>query len=581
MARRLAAILAADVVGFSRLMEIDEAGTLAALNTRRAEVIDPLIAEHAGRIVKLMGDGMLVEFASVVDAVACAAAVQQAMAEHNASLPDDKRIALRIGVNLGDVIVEGDDIFGDGVNVAARLEALAEPGGVAISGTVHEHVVGKLDHDFADVGEQTVKNIARPIRVWRWAAGGAVQTDAPRITEALPLPDKPSIAVLPFTNMSDDSEQEYFSDGITEDIITELSRFHDLRVVARNSTFNFKGQAVDVTEVGRKLGTRYIVEGSVRKAGTRVRITAQLIEAENGEHLWAERYDRVLEDVFDLQDEIVRTIAGTIPEQIERTNVGRVRTRPPADPTAFDFLLRGRWALHHTADGQQLAIDYLERALEADPDYASAHAWISYAYSYGVYSLGLDPDEAIERSKQHAGRAIALDADDAEVNAAAAICYCLAGDHDLADAHSERATTANPNDAMALYGRAVVLTWLGRPAEAMELFHQIDAIDSHAPDDVRNEGLGDCLFFLGEYERQLDIYRRWQEMHAAQLLLQAAAQAQLGRLDDARATLAEFERRDERKPDPVTFVKFSARMIKRDEDRERWVGAFRKAGVAI
>ena len=306
--RRLAAILAADVAGYSRLMGADEEGTLERLKTLRRELLDPKISEHRGRIVKTTGDGLLVEFASVVDAVRCAVAVQQAMPERNTSVAADDRIELRIGINLGDVIVEGDDLYGDGVNIAARIEALADPGGVFVSNTVHDHVRDRLPFVFEDLGEQQVKNIARPVRVYRVRDLGAKNPPAP----ALPLPDKPSIAVLPFANMSGDPEQEYFADGMVEEIITALSRIRWLFVIARNSTFTYKGTAVDVKQVGRELGVRYVLEGSVRKAGGRVRITGQLIDALNGTHLWADRFDGSLEDVFDLQDKVASSVAGII-----------------------------------------------------------------------------------------------------------------------------------------------------------------------------------------------------------------------------------------------------------------------------
>ncbi|MCH6588194.1 MAG: hypothetical protein IH805_07760, partial [Proteobacteria bacterium] len=290
--RRLAAILAADVVGYSRLMGVDEAGTLARLKALRKDVVDPRIAEHGGRIVKLMGDGTLVEFGSVVDAVHCAAEIQRAMAAHNAEVPEEECIEFRMGINLGDVIVDGDDIYGDGVNVAARLETLAEPGGLFVSGVVHGQVEGKLDLAFDDLGAQTLKNIANPIRVYSVRIGGASADNAAAPVGALPLPDKPSLAVLPFDNMSGDPEQEYFSDGIAEDIITELSKYRSLFVIARTSSFEYKGRALNVRTIGRELGVQYIVEGSVRRAGKRVRVTAQLVEAETGNHVWADRYDR-------------------------------------------------------------------------------------------------------------------------------------------------------------------------------------------------------------------------------------------------------------------------------------------------
>src|SRR4029079_11195656 len=301
--RRLAAILAADVVGFSRLMEADESGTMAALKVRRKDVLDPLVAQYQGRIFKTIGDGVLIEFASAVNAVQCAAELQQGMAVSNSGKPEDRHIVLRIGVNLGDVLVEGVDLYGDGVNIAARLETIAEPGGILVSSTAHEHVGTKVKVGFKDMGLQALKNIAQPVRAYRVTGTPTIEVAAPKSVS-----DKPSIAVLPFVNMSGDPEQEYFSDGLTEDIITELSRFKKLLVIARNSSFTFKGQAVDVKEIGRKLGARYVVEGSVRRAGNRIRISAQLLESATGNHLWAERYDREMEDIFAVQDELVRAI---------------------------------------------------------------------------------------------------------------------------------------------------------------------------------------------------------------------------------------------------------------------------------
>jgi adenylate cyclase len=336
--RRLAAILAVDVAGYSRLMGADEEGTLERLKALRRELLDPKIAEHHGRIVKTTGDGILVEFASVVDAVRCAVEVQQAMPERNTGVGVDSRIELRIGINLGDVIVEGDDLYGDGVNIAARIEALADPGGVFVSNTVHEHVRDRLPFAFEDLGEQQVKNIARPVRVYRVRDSGSVGTSPS--TPALPLPDKPSIAVLPFANMSGDPEQEYFVDGMVEEIITALSRTRWLFVIARNSTFTYKGRAVDVKEVGRELGVRYVLEGSVRKAGGRVRITAQLIDALFGSHLWADRFDGSLEDVFELQDKVAGSVAGVIEPTLRAAEIRRSSERPTPDLTAYDLYLR-------------------------------------------------------------------------------------------------------------------------------------------------------------------------------------------------------------------------------------------------
>ncbi len=345
MERRLAAILAADMVGYSRLIRADEEGTLAALQALRTDLIDPKIAEHHGRIVKLMGDGMLVEFGSVVDAVRAAVEVQQRVSERNAGLPDDKRIEFRVGVNLGDVIIDGDDIQGDGVNVAARVEGLAEPGGVCVSGMVYEGVRDRIDIPFEDMGEQEVKNIDRPVQVWRWVADeGATPPGASAplgASEPLPLPDKPSIAVLPFDNMSSDPDQEYFADGITEDIITTLSKIPDLFVISRNSTFTYKGTAVDVKQVAQDMGVRYVVEGSVRKSGQRVRITAQLIEAATGHHRWAERYDRDLSDIFALQDEITREIVTAVDVELTEGDQIRAWREGAGDMTAYEYFAKG------------------------------------------------------------------------------------------------------------------------------------------------------------------------------------------------------------------------------------------------
>jgi adenylate cyclase len=330
--RRLAAILAADIAGYSRLMGADEEGTLAALKALRAEVIDPTIAEHHGRIVKTTGDGLLVEFSSVVDAMRCATAWQAAMAERNTGEPGNGRIEFRIGVNLGDIIIDGDDIYGDGVNIAARLEALAEPGGICIERTVLTQTRGKVDFSVEDIGEQALKNIAQPVHVLRVRAKEKPMPEP--ASPALALPDKPSIAVLPFQNMSGDPEQEYFVDGMVEEIITALSRIRWLFVIARNSSFTYKGQAVDVKQVGRELGVRYVLEGSVRKAGNRVRITGQLIDAETGTHLWADRFDGSLEDVFDLQDKVASSVAGVIEPALQAAETARSADRPTADLTA-------------------------------------------------------------------------------------------------------------------------------------------------------------------------------------------------------------------------------------------------------
>ena len=382
--RRLAAILAADVAGYSRLMGADEEGTLERLKALRRELLDPKIAEHHGRIVKTTGDGLLVEFASVVDAVRCAVAVQQAMPERNTGVAADSRIELRIGINLGDVIVEGDDLYGDGVNIAARIEALADAGGVFVSNTVHDQVRDRLPFLFEDLGEQQVKNIARPVRVYRVRDAGRRLPGAHRRQARQagpPLPDKPSIAVLPFANMSGDPEQEYFADGMVEEIITALSRIRWLFVIARNSSFTYKGQAVDVKQVGRELGVRYVLEGSVRKAGGQVRITGQLIDALSGTHVWADHFDGSLEDVFELQDQIALSVAGVIEPALQAAEIRRSTARSISDVTAYDLYLRALAAFFPvTKEGVIEARRLLEQAIAIDPHYAPALSWAAHCH---------------------------------------------------------------------------------------------------------------------------------------------------------------------------------------------------------
>jgi TolB-like protein len=375
MERRLAAILAADVVGYSRLMGVDEEGTLAALKVRRHDILQPMVAKHHGRVVKVMGDGALVEFVSAVNAVQCALDLQQAMAAANRDLPDDRHIVLRVGVNLGDVMVEGSDLYGDGVNIAARLEAIAEPGGIVISGTAHDYVRNKVKAIFDDMGAQTLKNIAEPIRTYRVAWTEAAATTAPK-----PMIDRPSIAVLPFANMSGDPEQAYFSDGITEDIITEISRFRELFVIARNSSFQYRDKSIDVRRIGRELDVQYLVEGSVRKLGDRVRVTAQLIHAGTGNHFWAERYDRDLADVFTLQEELAHAIAATIGGRVEAAGHERTMRLSPTSLTAYDLVLRAKALnLKFTRGDMIQARDLALRATEIDPAYARAHAYYASA----------------------------------------------------------------------------------------------------------------------------------------------------------------------------------------------------------
>jgi adenylate cyclase len=462
--RRLAAVLAADVVGYSRLMGEDEEGTLAALKTLQRELFDPKVKEHCGRLVKTTGDAALVEFASVVDAVRCAAEMQRAMAERNAEIPAERRIDFRIGINLGDIIIDEGDIYGDGVNVAARLEALAEPSGICVSRVVRDQVRDKLDFSFEDLGEQQVKNIARPVRVYRMLIDGtAAATPA-----ALAIPDRPSIAVLPFENMSADSEQEYFADGMVEDIITGLSRIRWLLVIARNSSFTYKGRAVDVKRVGRELGVRYVLGGSVRKAGKRVRITTELIEAETGVHVWGERYDRSLDDIFALQDEITLSSVGAIEPSLRAVEIERVKRKRPENLDAYDLVLR---ALPNVGtsmpEGVRIAVPLLERALALEPDYGLAHGCLAWCLEVLFVRDGLDPQIAAA-AVRHAHAAITHGRDDATALGMAGFVISLV-EHDRPTAIEafEAALTLSPSCSIALILGSIAMGWANEAERAL------------------------------------------------------------------------------------------------------------------
>jgi adenylate cyclase len=467
--RRLAAILAADVAGYSQLMGEDEEGTLAALTAHLTELIEPCIAEHQGRVVKTTGDGLLAEFASVVDAVRCAVAFQEGMGERNTDAPGDRRIEFRIGVNLGDIIVQNDDVYGDGVNVAARLEGLAEPGNVVVSGKVHEEVRTKLDISFDDIGLQEVKNIADPVHAYR------VALDAPTDNSSLPTHTEalfrlPSIAVLPFVNMSGDQEQEYFSDGVSEDLITALSRIRLFRVVSRSSTFAYKDKSPDAREVAKELDAGYVVEGSVRKAGNRVRLTAQLIDGATGSHLWAERYDRKLEDIFDVQDELTETVIGSVAPSVRRAEQQRSRQKSPEGLDAWDLYQRGMW--HHyqsTKEHNAEARTLLKRAIEADPQFGPAYS--GYVWSCMLNTLFGFEEGYSGHAKIAAQKAIELDHEDATAHHALGAIYYINRDHDDAILQFQRAISLDPSFASAYHFLGMALVNSGRAREALAPVH--------------------------------------------------------------------------------------------------------------
>lgn len=469
MERRLAAILAADVVGYSRLMSEDEEGTLARLKACREGVIDPAVQKHKGRIVKLMGDGLLAEFASVVDAVRCAIEIQNAMSTHDADLPSRHRIEMRIGVNAGDVIVEGDDIYGDGVNIATRLEALADPGGVCVSGKVRDELQGKVNLSFDDLGAQFVKNIAEPLRVYRIAVD-RLTTAAPSSAMPLLLPEKPSIAVLPFDSMSSDAELRFFSDGISEEIITALSRIPDLFVIARNSTFAYKGRAVSAQRVAEELGVKYVLEGSVRAAGNRVRVTAQLIEGASGRHLWAERYDGELSDIFQVQDDITRNIALALQVKLTYGELARLWDGQTTDLRAWAKMVEGRKLFNEYNRTDTLGARRLfEEAITIDPGYGGALVHLGLTHWWEArYALEVDVGTALARAEQVIGRLEQLGNCESGVHYLRGFVAFIRREHDTAIGEIEQATALSPSDTWVLGALGLVRIFAGQPHKAIE-----------------------------------------------------------------------------------------------------------------
>ena len=539
--RRLAAIVSADVVGYSLLVGADETGTLAALRTHRDELIDPMIAEHGGRIVKSMGDGLLLEFASVVDATNCAIAFQRGMTERNQIVEDDRRIVFRIGINLGDIVIDGEDILGDGVNVAARLQEIAKPGGIAVSARVHEDVRDRLDAAFVDDGEHALKNIARPVHVWHWKPAASTAADAHTADAPLPLPDKPSIAVLAFENMSGDPEQGYFADGIAEDIITALSRIGWFFVIARNSSFAYKGRAVDVKQVARELGVRYVLEGSVRKGGERLRVTAQLVDATTGNHIWADRFDGKIEDIFDLQDRITESVVGAIEPKLRLSEIERARRKRPDNLDAYDYFLR---ALPHVAavsrSDYEEARRLLERATEADPGYAPALAFGAWCRAFASFcGWSEDPREDVADGLHLAQAAIRADPDDAmALRAAGFATAMLMRDYDGGLALIDKSLALDPNSAFGWCVRGWVNAFaveIGSATKDMERAIRLSPFDSWSF--FFSYGMAYVLMAVDRYDEALTWERQviqtvpdW----VAGYRLSAACLAYLDRTDEAR-----------------------------------------------
>ena len=580
--RRLAAILAADVVGYSRLMGEDEEGTLAALTAHLAEMIEPCITEHRGRVVKTTGDGLLAEFASVVDAVRCAVTVQDGMRERNTELPENRRIEFRIGVNLGDVIVQDDDVFGDGVNVAARLEGLAEPGGVCISDMVHQSIRSKLDLSFDDLGSQRVKNIGDPVHAFLIRHDAPSRGPSTGQGDALSLPDRPSIAVLPFDNISGDPEQEYFSDGITEDIITELSKISGLFVIARHSAFTYKGQSVTLKQVGRDLGVRYVMEGSVRKAGNRLRISAQLIDATTDHHLWAERYDRDLEDIFAVQDEVARNVASALTVALKPEEGERLSRPPTENIEAYDIFLRTRSSLWPpTRENMLSARSAYRRITEIDPSFAGGHAGQSMTHSFAVmFGHSERPEEDARLALKLADAAVALDDEFAHAYAALGLGHTVTGRFDEAIVCAQRVVELQPGDADAHLYSAFPYLFAGQAEAAYEAITTALRLDPQYVNGPYLNVLGVACFCAGRYEEAIEAFKRNVDrggpLAPPALAFRTASYSAAGHMEEAKESaqaLLNF------------FPAFSSarfrmlHMFKNPDDTERVISALRQAGL--
>jgi TolB-like protein/Tfp pilus assembly protein PilF len=575
--RRLAAILAADMVGYSRLMGLDETGTLVALTAARSEVIDPKIVEHTGRVFKSTGDGLLAEFPSVVSAVTCAVEIQRSMQRRNENVPEERAIRLRIGINLGDIIVEDGDVFGDGVNVAARIESIAPPGGVAVSGTVRDHIGNRLDLHFEDAGEQRLKNLDRPVRIYRIGMGPAPAK------ATLALPDKPSIAVLPFQNMSGDHKQEYFADGIVEEIITALSRFHSLFVIARNSSFTYKGRAVDVKQVGRELGVRYVLEGSVRKSGSRVRIIGQLINSTTGAHLWADRFEGPYKDIFDLQDQVTSRVVGAIAPQLEKAEIERAKRKPTESLDAYDQLLRGMEGFHKwSRQGNDEALLHFYEAIRLDPYYAVAYAMAARMYIQRN-SGGWVKDRAFElaETERLALKAAELGGDDAVVlaNAGFALSDVLGLVED-GDAMIERALDLNPNLAWVYLYSSWAKASLGQPEIALERIERALRLSPNDPLTFSfHAAKAWAELFAGRFADAYSSAETAIRQKPGFLLytcIAAVSAALSDRANDAQRIVTGMLRGDP----TLKVAKVSCLIpLRRPEDNARWIEGLKKAGL--
>ncbi len=543
MERRLAAILAADVVGYSRLVGVDEEGTLLALKSLRTDIIEPLIADHRGRVVKLMGDGILVEFQSAADAVKCAVDWQeQLMAQKS-----ERKLTFRIGINLGDVVIDGDDILGDGVNIAARLEGSADPGGIAVSDTVKQNVAANLDLPFVDQGVQTLKNISEPVRVWTLGDAGSLSHD---FEQSKPPSNKPSIAVLPFKNLSGDPDQDYFSDGLTEDLITAISYWRTFPVIARNSTFSFKGRSAKAADIGTELGAKYLLEGSVRKSGSRIRVTASLIDAARELELWGERFDRDVVDIFDVQDEITARVAAVVGHQIEQAELVRVSESRSSDVTAWDLVVRGiPHFLEHSCQGNQSARRYFQQATERANDYSDAWAYLAWTHSHDLMmGCPVDRDEAARLGLRAGKRAVSLNDASALAHLALSSVFVWTGDAKNGLAQAQRARELNPNDVRASFAVGNRLTLTGELEQGIEIIEAAMILNPRDPYRWHYFGyLSRAYLSLGDPARATEWAQRAVQMKPDQAdthFRLALCHAHSGLIDETREELSKSEALD-------------------------------------
>jgi TolB-like protein/class 3 adenylate cyclase len=591
--RRLAAILAADVVGYTRLMEAGEEQTIAALRQLRREFFDPTIAKHGGRIFKVMGDGFLVEFGSVLNATRCAVEIQRGMAERNAGVPADRQILFRIGVNLGDLVVDGDDFYGGGVNLASRLEGVARPGGIVCSAAVRDQIGNRLDLDIVDEGTKALKNIAQPVRVYsinpeasanggeRSSSSESPVRETARVAAKLLDPAKCSLAVLPFDNNSGDPEQEHFADGITEDLLIEFSRQRRLAVASRHSCFFYKNKPIDTREAGEKLGVDFIVEGAVRKSGPRIRVTAQLGDCKTGAQVWSNRYDRALDDVFALQDEIVTSILGGLSFSLDEAASNQRRQDPTANISAYGAFLQARTAYRRGEEAAKV-VGYLRKAIELDPTYARALAHLSYNLAMSRFRFDSElSDEALSaEANALSDRALAADRFDPLVLGYLANAHLMLGSPLKARQLADAAWELCPRDIETMQKRGFVLAYCGHHKAAVELMEAVSALERHLPPEFVM-GLAEGKYMLRDYAGVIETFGRLLDVPASEQLTLAAAYGQLGRGDEAKALIARAVMMSPSKFDPAQWARMTTQMCAERSDADHWLEGFRNAGIDV